>query len=840
MLRRSYFQSTENPTQVDRLPLIRTRLEFPAKARRDGQSTNVCTVCLFAPLAAVLALTVHLCGAFLRDAFGMFLWGLALLLLVSLVIELLHCRFNLSGIHRRSGYYLAAAVTFVSLQFSLPVFLQAAIAAITLGYLAFSFGNHWATYCTASPLERIAARDLRRNYRGFLAVMAACPLALLCISALLGGSAYVLLALPVASVLVGVEVFFYAKGQQSLRHLTEAWRNWLNYRTAQVRLPGVFHSPSGDHQHRLLLTAVTLFGASLPFAHSLAGRILWRGDLTEEFWAVIVEAVSLLFVPLMLVLLVPLLATFSVVIDAARHCRPSVTPKDWPTLMRDIRDSSDPIERDSIYVGRNVHDGSPLLVPRGVFSEHAHFLGDSGSGKTSLGLAPLIEQLATGKSCSLVVIDLKADSLELYATLAAAAVERQRLTGEEVPLKQFTSEPDLSTYAFNPFCQPSLADMDLYLKTDILCSALGLDYGTDYGEGYYSSANAAVLYQTLKRNPEIKSLREAAERVRYLVTHSSSKELPSSTKSAGDHVHMVLDRLGSLDALNVVPEVGYDGSIVNESIDLSQLFLSPQLLYFHLPSTLAPHTAPEIARLVVSSLLVTAKRTERRHPVYLVIDEFQRMVAKNLEMVLQIARSMGVPVILANQTMQDLQGSRSNLIPAIEGNCRYRQWFSVSLAEDRAEIERGSGQAVETLMSQSVSTHQNGSVTTSHSRQQTILPRLSTNDLLLCSDHPNHSIVRISRGDGYAQFGGMSCLVESTYHISEEEYLARKKRRWPTAQPGTFIPRVDKPRVAEVAKVQGPVMTSEVVGGPVGATAKTSAQRKKSTTRRSNAKPAQS
>jgi hypothetical protein len=57
------------------------------------------------------------------------------------------------------------------------------------------------------------------------------------------------------------------------------------------------------------------------------------------------------------------------------------------------------------------------------FTEHAHGLGDSGSGKTSLFLCPLIEQLVMSGECSVIVIDLKADSLELLATQIAAAAK---------------------------------------------------------------------------------------------------------------------------------------------------------------------------------------------------------------------------------------------------------------------------------------------------------------------------------------------------------------------------------------------------------------------------------
>ena len=151
------------------------------------------------------------------------------------------------------------------------------------------------------------------------------------------------------------------------------------------------------------------------------------------------------------------------------------------------------------------------------------------------------------------------------------------------------------------------------------------------------------------------------------------------------------------------PPPGMHADVVEQAIDLTQVFQEPQLLYFHLSATLSPSGAPEMARLVNYMLLAAATQTERRHPVFLVIDEFQRMVASNLEYMLQLARSMGVGVILANQSMQDLKRSTTNLIPAIEANCRLRQWFSVSCSDDQQRVINGSGVTIDRVSARSVS-----------------------------------------------------------------------------------------------------------------------------------------
>ena len=512
--------------------------------------------------------------------------------------------------------------------------------------------------------------------------------------------------------------------------------------------------------------------------------------------------------------MIPLVLSLPVLVQAGSLQKPDVAAEAWRDLVQDLGRSLDPIERDSLFMGRVAHDGSPVLVPRELLGEHAHFLGDSGAGKTSLGLTPLIEQLGSTGDCSIIAIDLKADSMELLATLTAAAAEAQRRTGRKIPIKHFSNQVGRSTFSFNPLLQPYWKKLELYMRTDIQCGALGLAYGVDYGQGYYSSANAAVLYHTMKTFPDVTTYRELAERVGYVVANAKRSELHPEIRKAGIHVQTVLDRLGSFEALNVTPAGNYAPHVITEAIDFTKVFTRPEVHYFHLSSTLAPGSSPEIARLVTYSLLAAATQVQRRHPVFLVIDEFQRMVASNIEYMLQLARSMGVGVIIANQTMQDLRTSTADLIPPIEANCRYRQWFAVSSAEDRRRLVESSGQTVDLHVTRSYGTGPNGD-TKNVSYQERIVPRLSDNDILLASDHPKQSIVRISRGAGYAQYGGMPFVVESDYHITPDEYEDRKSMPWPDGITGSFVPGTTNAPAKPTAKPSppvGPVITTQVIG----------------------------
>lgn len=84
----------------------------------------------------------------------------------------------------------------------------------------------------------------------------------------------------------------------------------------------------------------------------------------------------------------------------------------------------------------------------------------------------------------------------------------------------------------------------------------------------------------------------------------------------------VIKRLASCSPLDVTDTTGHDHAVVEQAIDLTMLFLEPQLLYFHLSATLSPSGAHEIGRLINYMLLAASMQTERKHQVFLVIDEF--------------------------------------------------------------------------------------------------------------------------------------------------------------------------------------------------------------------------
>jgi hypothetical protein len=835
-MREVYYQAVGNPVQHDRLPATRPATQFlppslklPELLATVGVSLMLITV--VATTALILSLLQPNGIGWLEPFDLVFAWPVTVGGIVAWLFT--------SRLKWIVNPIFLAALVLVCLNRRTPWHFQVAVIAFIAGVWVYSFGRHWTIVSTTSPVPRDAGDEFQRCSKRQL-IVTACVAAGLIAMMLISESILPRLAvvsLPIASLAIPLPT---GARRGRFKAICQSVASWLTHDPQP--LPGLAQSPAGCVTNRLalLLAAVVLTStlsvrwSGSPLSDAIHASRMHRERVGQELraqgagsferfrhdaFAVSVMFLSVSLAPVAAALTVAVAATMPVLLEAAALQDRSQGTSSTDSYLADVRRSPDLTERRSIYYGRVVADGSPVLVPRDVHREHAHGLGDSGSGKTSLFLCPIIEQFVRAGDCSVIVLDLKADTLELLATLQTAAEEARRELGVRMPLKFFSNQVGRTTHSFNPMAQPFWPKFDLLTRTDILCGANGLTYGTDYGAGYFSSANAAILHHTLKTFPHVNTFTELADCIGNVVSTAKKRELNPEIRKAGVHVHEVIKRLAACEALNVTAMTGHEREVVDEAIDLTQVFREPQLLYFHLSATLSPSGAPEIARLVNYMLLAASTQTERRCPVFLVIDEFQRMVAANLEYMLQLARSMGVGVILANQSMEDLKKSTTNLIPAIEANCRLRQWFSVSASEDQERLMRSSGVTIDRLTNWSESVDAKGETSTSCSMSEQVVNRFTMNDILLTSDHPFRSFLRISRGAGYAQYGGMPVIIESNYHISEEEYRRRKAMPWPTA-PGTFVPRrqtdgdsrSNSPTSKDQTQTKGLQYSEEVIG----------------------------
>ncbi len=795
MPRSVYHQSPGNPIQLAKIPLQPLELEFAYYRGVDNDdnefASRVLKDVVIASFAAILLLWLW-ARIFDFAPLPIIILGF-LILLAWRVVE--------SQLDTMPGLICCAiAGAWIYCLVPLPHALDVFVALAGTTHLAREIVRHFTFLATVAPTDLQTAWTIRENtcWQTVVSGLVMLPLAM---------GIIVPSAMPTMLLLGGVAWagLFAAYVSQPRDYAENFWNSiqaWCSYNRRDTRIAGIIISPSGTCKQRLgLLFGIVLLNASVIFKILLLPLFGGIDIGSESLFGI--GGIGELFLHLLLAVLVSgiaavlplsLLATATCVVGTPVFGRysipePSYVPaSEWKAITDRIRRSSNQIEANSFYQGRVSYDQSPLLVPQEVYKEHAHFLGDTGSGKTSRGLAPLIEQiLSTGKA-SVMVLDLKGDSQELLQTMKCGIATARDLYGIDIPIRYFSLREDQSTFGFNPFLLPCWTELNDLQKTDILCGALGLNYGSEYGEGYFSSANASVLFATVRNFPEVKSFDDLADKISYVVARPKAHGIDDKSRDAGNHVKMIVTRLATIAALNIHDKSTPSDEVRKHCIDPSRLFSNPEAHYYSLSATLGPGSSPEVGRLATYMLMMASTLTKREFPVYLVIDEFQRMASRNLDYLLQLARSMGVSVILANQSMQDLE--RYNLIPVLETNCRYRQWFSVSGWEDQDRLSRHSGETVDMLNGKSISTSSNSKGTTSStsfSNNEFVGPRLTHNDIKLVSDDDRKSIVLINRGAGYAQYGGMPVIVDCDFHISAEEYEKRKESAWPSGDVGTFV-----------------------------------------------------
>ena len=800
MPRDVYYQSSGNPLQKSLLPEGNLELQFAQKAPNGKVRVRLIATALLTVCCMVISMATTSIG-------------FTLLVKCSLSGAV----FTAAGVWLATGcnrwfevakgsslHLIAAAVVIAIIGVLAAGFSPSQIATVLLlanALFARELARHYSFIKTAAPHPVDAAWRKRTAVENRIVVFAApIVVAAICVAFEQSTTKVVVAMLTVAILMLlsaGVKL------ANAFTNAMSALEAWFTYGHQQASIPGLLKSPVGELPQRVLITAIVVLcnAAAVICIIASNSELSFSSNTPSSSPDIFSETVTLLF----FVVLAVAATLFSMVISLAVPAiavGPAVAPitddcsnksegfSNFKMIRSVMSDSKNEIEQDSLFVGRLVADGSPLLLPRKVLEEHVHFLGSAGSGKTSKGICPLIEQILEDKNASAMVLDLKGDSMEMFHSVVAGLKQSKDSCMKKI--KFFSTLQDEASFAFNPFESKLWQRLNETQRIDVLCGAMGLIYGTGYGAGYYSAANQEILQAVMFHFPQVGSFADLSENVKIVCGKNANRfGIDRETQKAGNHVGMILKRLASFPAINVGKSDSPSELVLENQIEPADLFEQRQVHYYKLPAAAGPSNAPEIARLACLMLInASTLVSKRKQRVYLIIDEFQRMASPTLDFLLQQSRSMGISVILANQSMEDLRDA-GTLSTAVKENCRFRQWFSLSSLEEQQALSKSSGETIDRLSAttKTKSENSNGtSISTAFSSREFVAPRLTTNDIKLASDNPKHSIVLLSRSAEYAQYGGMPIVIESDFHISEDEYEQRKNAPWPTGVKGSFVP----------------------------------------------------
>ena len=394
----------------------------------------------------------------------------------------------------------------------------------------------------------------------------------------------------------------------------------------------------------------------------------------------------------------------------------------------------------------------------------------------------VVSSVASNRSLPppLVILDLKGD-LALFHTIRQETDERRRQLGVTDPhdprfaFRFFTPEKDRATYAFNPFSNfMSQGRSDVQLA-QLMLESLGLHHGEGYGRSYYSRRARWVLQEALTKG-----------------VANTKKGSPQSFNDLDRLIQAVTDQTSRHEAFELVATVkslsGYEAlkpAPPEQSIHIPDVLEHRQCAYFWLPAAIESVSVKEIGKLAFFCLLTAALDRQRSgqelRQSYLFIDEFQRIVSANVKIVLEQARSFGIGAILANQSLADLNTPDIDMRPVVRSNTRFKQYLGLNDVNDIAELSERSGEEMAIIRSHTATytSGKAGGISRSFGEAESLKRRLTTNDIIAISDHPLESVIQVSRGSGYSQFGGLPIPVRSTYALHWSDYKARQNMPWP-------------------------------------------------------------
>ena len=368
-----------------------------------------------------------------------------------------------------------------------------------------------------------------------------------------------------------------------------------------------------------------------------------------------------------------------------------------------------------------------------------HMRGMSGSGKSSLGIIPLLDQFAVpyidnGESLAdaLFVIDFGGDQNVFWNAYDIALRTNRRF-------RFLTLDDELQSYCFPPFQAVPRSGKNVIRVSQMLIRSFHMEHGLVYGGNYFSQQNLAALLRVAKKLSKENKDATLEDIARYLEDPKNRREFKDA-----DQVRMTFDFLLEYAQLKKDddPEKNID---VNRALDPTE---PPELIYFFCPTLEEPLTAPLVGGLALCTIIAVAIiRKKHGLPLRrtrLFVDEFQEIVGRALAALLAQARKFDISLFLANQSTSQLKNRDLSLADAVFEGCPVRQYYTVCGEDDTRVLQSLSKDKIKTLGGGTARGLQS-----SQNFRETVVPSLERDQTLEVSSRFGHSYLVVNDGAGY-------------------------------------------------------------------------------------------
>jgi hypothetical protein len=359
------------------------------------------------------------------------------------------------------------------------------------------------------------------------------------------------------------------------------------------------------------------------------------------------------------------------------------------------------IPRKGRVIGKATFPGRerPLALSAADSLRHVHTLGPTGSGKSTLLLNLITQDMAAGRA--VVVIEPKGD---LVADVLA------RIPADRISDVVLLDPTDIERpVGFNPL---ALGGRSPELAADQLLGLFHSLYVAHWGPRTHDILGASLL--TLARSPGMTLsalpllLTDAGFRRRIVSKVSDPIGLSPfwaayEAWSEAERAAAIAPVMNKLRPLLLRPEMRAIVGQTRRSFDLRRVFTERKILLVNLSKgLLGPETSSLLGSLVVSQLWQAvlgraAIDPDRRHPVFVYVDEFQDYMHLPLDFAdaLTQARGLGVGFVAAHQYMHQLDPAMRS---AVLANAQSRVAFRLP-GEDARLIAADSSLAPEDFQS---------------------------------------------------------------------------------------------------------------------------------------------
>jgi len=326
-------------------------------------------------------------------------------------------------------------------------------------------------------------------------------------------------------------------------------------------------------------------------------------------------------------------------------------------------------------LGINTHQGNELSISIGPSQrlKHTHVIGATGTGKSTLLLTSIIQDIANGEG--IAVIDPHGDLIE--SVLSWIHPDRHK---DVILIDPSDAEFPVG---FNILTAHSEIEKDI-LSSDLV--AVFRRLSTSWGDQMNSVfANAVLAFLESTKGGTLIDLRrfliEKSFRDQFLLTVTDPSivyywhaEFPIIKNNS---IGPILTRLDSF----LRPKVIRNMVAQNKSLDFEQILDTKKILLIKLSQGLIGNENSYllgtflVSKIQQAAMARQAKQKADRGNFYLYIDEFQNFITPSMSAILSGARKYHLGLILVHQDMQQLNKVDSELASSVTANAGTRICF---------------------------------------------------------------------------------------------------------------------------------------------------------------------